>query len=694
MSFLYPTFLWALTAVSIPIIIHLFNFRRYKKVKFTNVRFLQELKEQTQSKQILRHLLVLLMRCLAIICLVIAFAQPFFKKQQGNGMAGDHIVSVYIDNSFSMAAAGTEGELLEQAKNKARDIAKAYRGSDFFQVITNDFEGRHQRLVNKEEFLKLVDEVKLSPQSHTLSEVLNRQSEALSHARGSKQVFWLSDFQKSECDFNNINADSTLNIQAFALEPGARQNIYIDSCWFETPYIALNETSKLNVRIRNESDKNLENESLVLKMNDVQKALASFTVNKNSSVTAVLSFTASNAGWNSCKLQITDNPITFDDNLYFSFYVDENIPVLSINAADPNKYITAVYASNAYFRLNQVNYKNINYDDLKNYKLIILNEADEISSGLQQQLKQYAEKGGSLLILPSSKSTAPLPAYNDFLRSLGLNSFSSIDAGKNKVSELNTQTDVFRDVFEKIQENTDMPDVSKAFVLDNAVIPGRETLLKMNTGNPLLSRYGLGSGLIYLSAAPFHKDWTMLPQHALFVPLMYKLALLGNRQLPLYYMIGRDKVVQLKQDVHSGEEVMTLKSDQEETVPEITNENGRPALYISEILRDGNYKLMYGRNSDSTVQVISYNYSRSESALSYFSEDELGRQFASRNIANMNAVSNAAEKAIIETQVRNSLWKWFVMLTLAFLAAEVLILRFYNPAGKKIDLAYADKKVN
>ena len=74
--FLYPAFLWALMAISIPVIIHLFNFRRYKKVYFTNVKFLKELQHESKSKSRLKEILILIARCLAIASLVFAFSQP------------------------------------------------------------------------------------------------------------------------------------------------------------------------------------------------------------------------------------------------------------------------------------------------------------------------------------------------------------------------------------------------------------------------------------------------------------------------------------------------------------------------------------------------------------------------------------------------------------------------------------------
>src|SRR5437868_3652994 len=160
MQFVYPGFLFALSALSIPIIIHLFNFRRFRRILFTNVRFLQEIKQDTRSRSRLKHLLILLCRLLAVTFLVLAFAQPLIPAGKNAIVGGVKHVSIYIDNSYSMDAVGKNGSLVETAKKKAREIANAYQPADKFQLLTTDFEARHQRVLNREEFLEMVDEVK------------------------------------------------------------------------------------------------------------------------------------------------------------------------------------------------------------------------------------------------------------------------------------------------------------------------------------------------------------------------------------------------------------------------------------------------------------------------------------------------------------------------------------------------------
>ena len=82
MQFIYPQILWALLALAIPVIIHLFHFRRFKKVYFTNVKFLKEIKEEKSTRNKLRNLLVLICRLLAYAFIIFAFAQPFISKNE------------------------------------------------------------------------------------------------------------------------------------------------------------------------------------------------------------------------------------------------------------------------------------------------------------------------------------------------------------------------------------------------------------------------------------------------------------------------------------------------------------------------------------------------------------------------------------------------------------------------------------
>ena len=157
MQFLYPQFLYALITLAIPVIIHLFNFRRYKKILFTNVRFLTEIQQESKSRNKLRHLLLLFIRLILLASIVIAFAQPYFPNKKNLVKPGKNYICIYLDNSFSMTNIAAQGDLLQIAKKKAEEAAKAFRESDAFQLLTNDFESKHKRWYNRAEFIQLLN---------------------------------------------------------------------------------------------------------------------------------------------------------------------------------------------------------------------------------------------------------------------------------------------------------------------------------------------------------------------------------------------------------------------------------------------------------------------------------------------------------------------------------------------------------
>lgn len=258
MQFVYPAFLFALAALAIPIIIHLFYFRRFRKVYFTNVRFLKEVKEDTSARSKLRNLLVLLARCLAVIFLVLAFVQPFI-PQDAEVKQGRKGVSIFIDNSFSMSALSEDVPLLEKAKQRAREVVNAYGVEDEFQILTNDFEGRHQRMVSQEDALALIDEIAISPAVRDLSKVVTRQKQALSTSSADiPSSYIISDFQRNITDIQDFR-DTSIQLNLIPLQAVQERNIAIDSAWFEAPVQMIGQNNPLLVRVSNLSDEDADN---------------------------------------------------------------------------------------------------------------------------------------------------------------------------------------------------------------------------------------------------------------------------------------------------------------------------------------------------------------------------------------------------------------------------------------------------
>jgi len=683
MQFTYPEFLFALSALSIPIVVHLFNFRRFKKIYFTNVRFLQEIKQDTRSRSRLKHLLILLARLLAVSFLVFAFAQPFIPLSKNLNVAtGIKHVSIYIDNSFSMDAVGMNGSLLETAKKKAREIAAAYQPSDRFQLLTGDFEAKQQRIVNREEFLTMVDEVKSSAAVRELTDVISRQSEALKNDKenvSKKNILYeVSDFQKTVSNIESIKEDSTLSINLVPVVATETKNVFIDTCLLATPFVQLNVPSELTVRIKNISDKDAESVPVKLTINKMQRSLASVTVPAHGAVEAKLTFTVSQPAWQQAEVSITDYPVTFDDQFYFSFEVKEHLSVLSINQNLPSPFIDALFKNDPYFDLKNAPAGQIDYSSFSANSLIILDNLKEISSGLSQELKKYLDHGGTVFLFPGEEMNTV--SYQNFLQSVEANVYGALETSDDKITYIESKHPVFADVFEKksASENLDLPLVKKYYAINKTSRSAEEVLMKMQSGNTFLSIVPVGKGKLLQCAVPLNDAFSNFPKHALFVPVMLKAAMMTAANSFQNMVVGGSTGYVLSNYEMTGENVFHLKNDllKFDIIPESKIVDSKPIISVyDQVKSSGNYQL---ESEGKLVAVLSFNYDRRESDLSSYNENELKAMSEKAGVHSINFID--ADKQLTHTIAQLSegrkLWKYCVLLALLFLAAEVLLIRY------------------
>lgn len=681
MQFLYPGFLFALAALAIPIIIHLFYFRRFKKVYFTNVRFLKEVKDETSSRRKLRNLLVLLARCLAVIMLVLAFAQPFI-PQNVEVKQGENAVSVFVDNSFSMSALSEEAPLLEKAKQRAKEIITAYAVDDRFQVLTNDFDGKHQRLVSKEEAIGLVEEIKVSPAVRSLTQILTRQNQALGSGKSSNKVSYvISDFQRNITDLEQFK-DSLLEVNLVPLQAVQEKNVSIDSAWFEAPVQMMSQPNPLIVKVKNWSSETAENVRLTVKYDGESKPVGELSIPGNSSILDTLVVTIQKPGWHEAELELTDYPVQFDDHYFFTYNVAEVINVLVINELTPSSYLEAAFKGISYFKVTNQAASQITYSDFPKHQLIVVNGLTNISSGLAQELKQYVDNGGNVLVFPSA--TANTATYNSFLASIPANELQAFEQQERSVADVNTEEFVFKDVFENKSANLKLPVTKGNFQLSKMASRGEEKLLTYRDGNTFLGKFKTGQGILYLCAAPLNTEVSNLANSGeIFIPMLYKMAISSERKRPFAYTIGRDETIESDNLVKGGETVYKMKGGakegqvSEEFIPQQRIMASKVFIGLQgQLIEAGYYDLFL--NADSTLAKFAFNYDRRESDLSYFNEDEL-KEKAGSNFSILTGSAAANFESVVADRSKGViLWKWCVIIALFALALEVLLLRFWK----------------
>jgi len=679
MNFLYPGFLFALLSVAIPVIIHLFNFRKFKKVYFSNVQLLKEVEQQNSSKEKLKNLLILLSRILAIIFLVLAFAQPYIPAHNQKKTSLKNIVSIYIDNSYSMEAVNKDGNLLDEAKRRAKEQIKGFGINDRFQLLTNDFEGKHQRLLNEEAFLKALDDVKISAASRNLQQILNRQSNVLTGGEN-KYSFLISDFQKNISSIKKLETKADIQYSFLKLNANTLPNVAVDSVWTLSPNHQPGANERLVIQLKNYSEEEAKNIPLKLSINNQQKGLGAVTIPAGKTIKDTLDFSGLNAGWQKGIVSIKDFPVTFDDTLSFSFKVDQSFPVLSINGSDAGNYIKALFAADAYYKLTENTESNISYSNFANYGLIVLNGLKNPSTGLAQQLKNYLNAGGTVVLFPNLD--ADIQGYNSFLSALSLPTIQSLNTTATKVDHIDLQNPIFKTVFEEIPKNLDLPSVSRYYSFIEKNTSNKEDIMLLPGRKPFFSKYIVGNGQVYLSASGLNTSDGNLSKHPVFVPLIYRLALSGGNELPLYYNIGNDNTLASKKISLGKNQSLKITAGHFEAIPEIRQADGKTLIYIADQIKNaGFYNL---KLADSLLAVYSFNNGRTESDMHYLSKTELEQLTGNSNLKIFDTDKDAVKLIAGDNKIGQTLWKLCLVLSLIFIAAEILLIRFFNNTKKTI----------
>jgi hypothetical protein len=671
MNFLYPGFLFSLLAVAIPILIHLFNFRKFQKVYFSNVQFLTAAHAAQESRSRLKDILVLFCRILAIIFLVLAFSRPYLSSDQSDHSGEGNLINIYIDNSYSMGAVNKEGSLLDEARRRAKEIVKNSGPNDRFRLVTNDFEARHQRLVNAEELISRIDELKISAVRRNLQQVYNRLQQA--DDRRSKTFYYiLSDFQKSFTGTTTLPALPGGHLIFVRIRSNTIPNVAADSVWSLTPGHSLGSQEKIVVQLHNYGEADAADIPLKLTVNNQQKAISRVNIPAGKTFRDTLTFSSLSAGWQKAVIGIKDYPVVFDDELLFSFKVNNSVKVLQISGDPTEKYIRTLFSADPYFQFSSMAETRINYSGFAGYEVIILSGLKNPSSGLAQQLKIYVQNGGTIVIFPDLDSS--IAAFSAFLRDLSLPAVASLNKDSLKVTKIDLKSSLFHEVFEKIPGKIDLPRLNRHFKYATNNKSTREDIMQLPMGQPFFSSYPVAAGRVYLSAVSLKKEDSNLAEHSIFVPLLYKIAFNSIQQGPLYTVTGNHTLQSTVQISLNPSQSLRLRNDKHDIIPQLTQLPGKTMLYIADQVKEpGFYELLKG---DELVGIYAFNQAKQESDMHYTDDQELEHIYRNKNLTIADSSASLSSDAVENNHTE--LWKLCLVLCAVFLFTEVLLIRFFN----------------
>lgn len=680
MAFRHPAMLWWLFALIIPVLIHLFNFRRHKTILFSNIQLLRNLQQETNKTNKLKHRLILLARLLALAALVVAFARPYVKNNQQMSLRKNTVVSIYIDNSPSMQRRGKSMTLLDEVREQAERIAGSFDLNTRFVLLSNEFHPGRNRMLSRDDFLRELSTIVPVAVSADLGDVIRRNRNINKDDEAANRfLFLLSDFQKSATEASHIVPDTSLQLVLIKTGSSTDQNLYLDTLWFESPVVRSGLEARLHFEVVNDGSQPVSGVPIRLELNGQQVAIANTAIEPGERAKLTIQFLVPQTkGFQRAVLSVQDYPIVFDDELYFSFEVMPKIRVLELTQDKPNIYTKLLFSDDDDVELMHTPITNVDIQTIPGFQLIILNEAFPLSSGLLTALDDFVASGGSLVILPSEKAKDD---YNALTQYFGF-TFQAVDTFSTRVSKVEEKHPFFTDVFVKIPEQADLPVVFRHFPIRMEAEANAFPLIRLLNNDPfLLASHGRGAGTVYAFAAPNNPDWSTFVNHTLFAPVLYKMLYMSPLIQPPYIANRETVELSVRNPVDASEGRLRVTDENHKTsiIPGVSRGLEGNNLIVSGLLPEAtHYDLIQG---DSLIGVFSVNIDRKESALKEMNLEEMHQMFKAGNYAGVSFYDSDKNWVADDTTgliEGRGLTALFLAMTLIFLLAEVMLIRFWK----------------
>ena len=639
MQFKNPEILYFLFLLVIPILVHLFQLRKFKKEYFTNVKLLKELQIQTQKSATIKKWLLLATRLLLLSCLILAFAQPFFDAKDTTNKGNELII--LLDNSFSMQAKGAKGELL---KRSIQDLLEELPENQSFSLLTNSeiFWDTGIKSIQKE-----LQNLDYSALPFQLDYLINQVETKKKNTK--KDYVIITDAMQSE---SKKAVNLAANNKVYFIQPEAenKNNISIDNVTISQ---VLEQFYELKIILTTFGKTN--NDVLVSLLSNkkaIAKTIAKFKNNKSEILITIPKNDFQGT------INIEDNSLSFDNEFYLSISKPKKANVIATGNTSKNNFLSRIFTDDE-FNFQSTELSTLDYNQIENQDAIVLNELEDLPVALGTTLKSFYEKGGNIILIPNAK--IPISQLNAFAKNFGNLHFTSLTSSEKQITKINFSHPVYQTVFDKKVTNFQYPNVKESFALT-----GSTPILQYDDNSVFAGANSNRLGSFYAFSAPINKQNSNFQNAPLIVPTFYNMGQNNAKTGISAHTIGKNENLILE-TILAKDEVVSIQKEGYSFIPMQQILNTKCKLSFGDYPeKAGNFQVTKGNES---LKKISFNYPRTESDLT---------QISTANFENFTKVNNIATvlNDITSDRRSNEIWKWFIMATLLFLIIELLIQKF------------------
>tara|TARA_B110000483_G_scaffold241426_1_gene324404 strand:- start:1416 stop:3044 length:1629 start_codon:yes stop_codon:yes gene_type:complete len=542
-----------------------------------------------------------------------------------------------------MQALGANGPLL---KRGIQDVIDGIEETKKISVFTN--ENSYESITLKNLKNKLLN-ISYSQDQLSLNNVILKGTSLFSNSKSSlKTLLVVSDFQKHDKNLLS-EIDTKIKVVFVPLKPLNTANDYIDTISIES---SLNSNTEINVTAKT-NDKNKD--SIAVTLFEGNKKIGKSILEKSKGYQT--SFEVQTKKGFKGKFYIEDSQIYYDDNFYFNIPKTSKISVLAINDQTSATFLSKIYTKDEFVFKNQ-DYKRLDFSEIKNNNLIVLNGINNISLALTNSLKDFINSGGIVLMIPGSKGN--VLSYNQLISTQTKHSLKPLKLQEKSITGIEFNHTVLKDVFKTKVSNFQFPSVKSYY----PVTASSNKILTFEDQQAFLSQFNS----LFVFTASLDAVNSNFKNSPLIVPTLYNIGRLSLRNPPLQYWTGEKNSFDLKVNLQK-DHILKLSRNKEEFIPLQSNFNSKVQITTDEMPnKPGHYAVL--KNSD-TITHVSYNYNRKESLLIYDNLLDIEGVIINNSLnfvlKNINSESNVMR-----------LWKWFIIFALILLAFEMLILKYFK----------------
>lgn len=650
--FLYPIYLYGLLAASLPILIHLLNRRKLKRIRFPAVRFVLLSQKRISRSYRLRHWLLLALRTLAVIFLALLLANPIF--QTGAGLfAGGGPISwvVLLDNSLSMTWSG-DGDGFKQAKEAARLLISSLNDGDRAALIPTNISGKEPFRLKRERevLLKELDGIEIADGTAHLSAALGKAYELLNEPAGQKEIRLITDMGLTGWDQFSISSlkqyDPSIPLRTIRI--GRKQqplNGTVKDVRLGGQGVGVNLPLHLEASVANFGDQEIKELLVQLSIDGVTKEQKLTSIPPRGETSVSFQTRLAQPGSHVGQVTLKKEGLAGNPTAHFALGAQDKLKVLIVDG-DPQ---TSLVQSETFFLTRALNPAGeqdsslylptiiipdgLRAASLDSYQVVILCNVAALPDPVVPQLQNYLRQGGGLLIfggdrlqtenynLKLAQSSPPILPAQLRERKLGP------EAGGDKIDKLDLAHPALQGFSDALLQESIKS--TRVWGYSRTAASGKPVLISLANGDPLLLEQKVGPGRVLFMTTSADRDWSDLPVKTAYLPLIQSLTsyLAGGKRgmMDAGIPVGTAKEISLPPSAVGKNLRITKPNKQDTDVPVVAKRDRALATFQAND-RAGIYRLTLpaGWDKDSDpLQLYAVNPPFLESRLEEISEREL-----------------------------------------------------------------------